>query len=336
MATHWLDEPTLPGEASEYMHVHTEKRGAVVIVTYNCAGYIRGCLASLRRVADQWEVITVDNGSRDDTVQVIASEFPWATLIATGANRGFSAANNTGAASATAPWILFLNPDTIVTPGALDRLVAAAAEDKASVIAPRLNEVDGRYQPGSADDRMPTFLSLVLSALLPPAVRPTRLTRQGTGPGGFDPSKPQRIARPMAAAVMIRRDLFQSIGGFDERFHPIWFEDVDLSKRLLEAGYEIWYEPSAVITHVGQHTLTMYNLTAVLAMWNANMIRYARKHMPRQAGILRVIAAFGMLLRALVRAADPRFIRATPGHVRLAWQMIRHSDESRWYDVPRR
>jgi GT2 family glycosyltransferase len=161
--------------------------GAVVIVTYNCAGYIRGCLESLRHAADGWEVITVDNGSGDDTVQVIAKEFPWATLIATGANRGFSAGNNTGAARATAPWLFFLNPDTIVSPGALDALLAAAAEHRATVIAPRLNEPDGRYQPGSADDRLPTFTSLALNVLLPPGIRPTKLSRRGTGPGGFDP-----------------------------------------------------------------------------------------------------------------------------------------------------
>lgn len=137
----------------------------------------------------------------------------------------------------------------------------------------------------------------------------------------------------MAAAVMIRRDVYAAIGGFDERFHPIWFEDVDLCKRLIDAGYEIWYDPSAAITHVGQHTLTMYNLTAVMAMWNANMIRYARKHFPRWAGFLRVVAMVGTVLRAFVRGLQPRFTRAALGHLRLAWRMARYSDESRWYDL---
>jgi N-acetylglucosaminyl-diphospho-decaprenol L-rhamnosyltransferase len=310
--------------------------GAVVIVTYNCAAYVRGCLESLRGDAERWEVIAVDNGSRDDTIKVISTEFPWVKLIATGANRGFSAGNNTGASAARAPWLLFLNPDTVVSPGALEKLLAVANDRGATVIAPRLNEPDGRYQPGSADDRMPTFIALAADALLPPAIRPRSLSRRGTGAGGLDPAKPQKIERPMAAAVMIRRDVYESVGGFDERFHPIWFEDVDLSKRLTAQGHEIWYEPSAVITHVGRHTLTMYNVTAVQAMWNANLIRYARKQLPAwQAAALRWIATVGVVLRGLIRAVDPRFMRAAPGHFRLAWRMVAYSDESRWYDVKR-
>ena len=309
--------------------------GTVVIVTYNCAGYIRGCLQSLRPEVENWEVIVVDNGSRDDTTQVVSREFPWAKLIATGANRGFSAANNTGAAAATAPWLFFLNPDTIVIPGALETLLAAANARRATVIAPRMNEPDGRYQPGSSDDRMPTFISLLVEALLPKPVRP-ELIRRGTGPGGFDPARAQMVERPMAAAVMIRRDVYEAVGGFDERFHPIWFEDVDLSKRLRDRGHEIWYEPAAVITHVGNHSRTLYNLVAVQAMWNANMVRYARKNFPGwQAATLRASAAAGIVIRGFARIFDPRFVRAVPGHLRLGWRMARYADESRWYDVKR-
>jgi len=314
--------------------VRPSRIGAVVIVTYNSAGYVRGCLNSLRGSADRWEVIVIDNDSRDDTVAVIAAEFPWVRLVATGANRGFSAGNNAGAALATASWIVFLNPDTIVAAVALDIMVASAERHAAPAIAPRLVGADGRYQAGSADDRMPTFLALSLNALLPPVLRPARLSRRGTGSGGFDPDRAQTVQRPMAAAMMIRRDVFEAVGGFDERFRPVWFEDVDRCKQLLERGYEIWYEPAAVITHVGQHTLTMFNSTAVMAMWNANLIRYARKHMPAwQATALRAFAAVGMVLRALVRAIDPRFMRAVPGHLRLAWLMVRYYDESRWYEL---
>src|ERR1041385_3031409 len=125
--------------------------GSVVIVTYNCASYIRECLASLREWSDRWEVVVADNGSSDDTLAVIAKEFPWVKTVAIGANIGFSFANNKGAASTSAPWLFFLNPDTIVTPGAIDALMESATKSNRLVLAPRLNNRDGTYQIGSAD-----------------------------------------------------------------------------------------------------------------------------------------------------------------------------------------
>src|SRR4051812_44440648 len=209
--------------------------GSVVIVTYNCASFIRECLDSLRGWADRWEVVVADNGSSDDTLGVIATEFPWVKTVALGANIGFSFANNRGAAVTTAPWLLFLNPDTIVTAGALDALMESATKHDDAVMVPRLNNRDGTYQIGSAGDRFPTFKSLVLKAILPPSLRPASIRTRGIGPGGFDPTRRQTVDVPAGAAILIRRDVFERVGGWDDRFKPVWFEDYDLCKRLIEA-----------------------------------------------------------------------------------------------------
>src|SRR4051794_28366104 len=130
--------------------------GAIVIVTYNSGRHIRACLASLVNEQESWEVIVIDNGSKDDTRGIVTREFPWARLIDAGSNIGFSAASNMGARSSDAPLLLFLNPDTIVSAGALDRLVAAIEESGAAVVAPRLNGVDGEYQVEAAELKLPT------------------------------------------------------------------------------------------------------------------------------------------------------------------------------------
>src|SRR4051812_39344186 len=96
--------------------------GAVAIVTHNCREYIGECLDSLAPWKSSWQVAVVDNGSRDGTGAFIREQYPWVRLAEAGANIGFSAACNAGAAATTAPLILFLNPDTIVQPNALDIL----------------------------------------------------------------------------------------------------------------------------------------------------------------------------------------------------------------------
>lgn len=316
------------------MHDHAPLVGSIVIVTYNCRDYIRECLSSLTACRERWEVIVVDNGSSDGTLTTVRSGFPWVHLVDSGANIGFAAACNAGAAVATTPWVFFLNPDTIVTDGALDTLIESATLLGATVMAPRLNGGDGRYQAESAELRLPTFRQLLSESFLLHRLLPRAMGASSTTLPGFDPTKRRLVEYPIGAALLVRRDVFAAQGGFDERFHPIWFEDIDLCRRLGEAGHAIWYEPSALIVHVRQHTLGLFTTTAVRAMFNANQIRYARKHYaPWQAGVLRGATAAGTMLRAVLRIPHPR---VALGHLRLAWRMIRHSDELRWYveDIP--
>jgi N-acetylglucosaminyl-diphospho-decaprenol L-rhamnosyltransferase len=314
------------------MQSTTAPVGAVAIVTHNCRGYIDECLDSLREAAADWEVVIVDNGSSDGTIQLIRQAYPWVRLVEAGANIGFSAACNAGAAATTAPWILFLNPDTITRGNAPCVLLETAKRKNLTVVAPRLTDREGNYQYASAELRLPSFAYFTLEYLLVNRLWPRNPWRRRADVADFDPLKERVIEQPIGAAFLVRRDVFEAIGGFDERFHPLWFEDVDICKRLTEAGHEIWYEPRAEIVHIGQHTLPLFTTTRVRAMFNANAIRYVRKHFsPAEAAAMRGIAVAGTLLRTIVRAFQPGAFRVVREHVALIGRMIRFSDESRWY-----
>lgn len=307
------------------------QRGAVAIVTYNAAAHIRECLASLEPFRATWQVAVADNGSTDGTIEIIRREFPWVRLVEVGANVGCSAGCNRAAAATDAPWVLFLNPDTIVPAGSLDRLLPLVESAGAVVAAPRVNGVDGEYQPRSADRLLPTFRTLFLESILAHHLLPRRVWFRMTQIRGFDPRTTRRVEQPISAALLVRRDVLDGLGGFDERFRPIWFDDVDLCRRIIDAGHEILYVAEVSITHIGQHTLPFFSSTVVLSRWNANMLRYARKHFPPwQAGLLRGGAIAGAIMRGLLRGLHPRSRKAAPGHFALAARMTRSADESRW------
>jgi N-acetylglucosaminyl-diphospho-decaprenol L-rhamnosyltransferase len=306
--------------------------GTIVVVTYNSADCIGDCLQSLTGAQRSWDIVVVDNASRDDTREIISARFPWARLLAQPANLGLAPAYNLGAAAAKAPLILFLNSDTIVQDGALDRMVAALESTGAAAVVPRLNWPDGRYQRESAERRTPGFSYLALECLLLHRVIWWG-GRRGDADTSFDPSLPQFVEQPISAALLVRAALFRELGGFDGRFVPIWFDDTDFCKRLDEAGARIWYVPDAVVVHLRQHSLPLFTATQVRAIWNANLLRYARKHFTDfQSSMLRGAAVVGTVMRGLVQLANPRRFTAGLGHFLLALRMIRYSDESRWYE----
>jgi GT2 family glycosyltransferase len=190
--------------------------------------------------------------------------------------------------------------------------------------------MDGEYQVEGAELRLPSFAYMSLEAGLVHRLWPR--TRRNAVLSGFDPTKPRLLERPSTAAFLMRRDVFEKLGGFDERFRPAWFEDIDLCKRIIDGGGTIHYVPDAVITHVGRSTIPLFSTISVLAMWDANRLRYTRKHFsPWQAAVMRGLTIFGTLLRGAVRAVNPRTAKSLPGHLRLAWRMARYSDESKWY-----
>lgn len=305
--------------------------GTIVVVTYNSADCIGECIESLSSARARWDVVVVDNASRDETLEIIRSRFPWVRLLAQSVNLGLAPAYNLGAAASTAPLILFLNSDTVAQEGALDRLVSAIESTGAAAVVPRLNGPDGQYQQQSAERLTPTFTYLVLESLLLHRVI-WRGGRRGDARTDFDPSAAQPVEQPISAAFLIRSSVFRDVGRFDERFVPIWFDDTDFCKRLGESGHVIRYVPDAVIVHLRQHSLPLLTTTGVRAIWNANLIRYARKHFsPLQAAILRVVAIAGTVIRGAIQLASLSRAAAGLGHFRLATRMIRHSDESRWY-----
>jgi len=274
--------------------------GSIIIVTFNSAEPLEACL---RSVSDpDWERIVVDNASRDDTL-ARARAVAGVQVIGNRENRGFAAAANEGARAAGGELLLFLNPDMVAEPGALAALRAAVAPEGVAAAGGRLLNPDGTTQVGFAVRRFPTLAAALAETLLLNRLFPGNLWNRRYRCLEFDYDRPAEVEQPAGACLLVHRSAWDAVGGFDESFHPLWFEDVDLCRRLRVRGGKILYEPRARFRHAGAHSLASLGPGERQLYWYRNLLRYFRKHHGALAvAALRAAILFGMLLRMLVAA----------------------------------
>ncbi len=274
--------------------------GSIIIVTFNSARHIEACLRSLSDPA--WERIVVDNASSDATCEA-ARAVSGTQVLANPDNRGFAAAANQGARAARGDLLLFLNPDVQAQPGALAALRATATNTSAGALAGRLLDSTGTTQVGFTFRRLPTLATALAETLLLNRVWPGNPLNRRYRCVDFDYDRPAEIEQPAGACLLVKRRAWESLGGFDPRFFPLWFEDVDLCRRLQQAGWTILYEPQARFVHAGAHSLATVADRDRQLYWYQNLLRYFRKHHSRLAvAVLRVAIFKGMLLRMLAVA----------------------------------
>jgi len=226
----------------------------VIVVTYNSRAAARRCLetAAADVRGHEWRAIVVDNASRDDTVASLTG-LERTTVIANGVNAGFGAAVNQAAAAADAPLLWILNPDCVVHPGAFAALVAALdAHQDCAIAAPQLLNADGSVQ-ASARGNPTAWTGLfgrhsLLTRLFPRAPQARRnLPAQDLVASGVESAPVDWV---MGAAMLVRRDRFEAVGGFDPGYFLYW-EDADLCRRLWVRGWSTRYVPGARVTHAG-------------------------------------------------------------------------------------
>ena len=219
------------------LHVSLEAEGVgisdigVVVVTHGSASTIEACLARLLAARDVFRVVVIDNASPDDTVarvRAMAAREPRLTLVANDDNRGFSAGCNQGATAISAPWIAFVNPDLYVERDTLSRLVRhARSRAGAGLLGVELVDEPGLVDPASrrADPSLREQL--------------VHLGRRDALYLGRDPAAALQPVDAVAGALMLMPTvLFARIGGFDEGYR-LHAEDLDLCRRVREAGYEV-------------------------------------------------------------------------------------------------
>ena len=247
---------------------------AAVIITYNSEEVILSCLDALAELAPEIGATVVDNASTDRTVELVRQR-SGVKLVANRDNRGFAGAANQGFAVTSGDPILLLNPDVrLRTP--LAPLIQACREH--GLAAGQLTGPDGRVQAGFSIRRFPTPLTLAfellgINRLWPgnPVNRRYRyLDRDLTLEGPVD--------QPAGAFLMARRDAWDRLGGFDEDFHPVWFEDVDFCLRAAEAGYRIQYVPQVQAEHRGGHSVRKLPAARKEVYWYDSLLRYGAKH----------------------------------------------------------
>jgi GT2 family glycosyltransferase len=252
------------------------------------------CLESLRANQDVGhEVIVVDNASHDDTLEMLRG-FPEARVIANQDNRGFAAANNQALTVATGDYLLLLNPDTVVPPGALRELLNfAASQPEAGVIGPRLLNPDGSLQASCR--RFPTVrAALIRHTVLERLLRHAAATRDYLM-SDWDHQTPRDVDWVSGACLLVRRAAWEQVGPLDEGFY--WgSEDVDYCFRMHRAGWRVMYTPQPAITHaVGRSTTQV--IVPTIIRTHRSMQRLYAKHLARSwAG--RVAVTVGVWLRA--------------------------------------
>ena len=219
---------------------------SVIIVNYNVRPYLTACLDSVQRALEgiESEVFVVDNHSDDDSVEVISRDYAWVHLINNRENLGFSKANNIAIRQAQGEYILLLNPDTVVAEETLKGVIDFMDQHpKAGGAGVRMHNADGTLAPESR------------RAIPTPFVAARKML-------GFNKryymsylswDAPAQIEVVSGAFMLLRHKAIYEVGMLDEDFF-MYGEDIDLSYRLLQGGWQNWYLPYDIVHYKGQST----------------------------------------------------------------------------------
>lgn len=287
---------------------------SVVVVNWNSGQFLEQCLAALRRHCPGREIVVVDNGSDDGSADCAAGPDPKLKLIRNAANLGFAAANNIGWRSCAGDLILFLNPDVECLGCSVDIMEQTMSlRPDCWACAGRLLPADAKGSRDAYVRRFPTLSSVAAEQLLLDEIWPGNPWTRRYRMTGEDLDGLQEVEQPAAACLMVRRDRIDDLRGFDEAFRPAWFEDVDLCRRIREAGGKVLLQPAARFRHHGGYSLDRLPYEQFLEHYHANQIRYFEKHHGRSAArrVRRMIIA-GLRLRAVLSAF--RFRAVTRRH----------------------
>jgi GT2 family glycosyltransferase len=247
---------------------------AVAIVNYNTREHLRACLATVQSEAPS-QTVVVDNASSDGSAEMVRAEYPWVTLHANQTNRGYGAAANQAIASCTAQYVLLLNSDTLLQPGALQALsIHLDLYPRAAVVGPRLENVDGTLQ-ASCYPFPGTLQWLLDNDTLAQLMRHVPILRNHllrTWPH----TQVRVVPAVKGAALAIRCEAFEAVGGFDESFF-LFFEELDLCSRLITAGWQVHFAPVTTVMHVGGASTKQYS-TAMAVQFFTGLIQFLHKH----------------------------------------------------------
>jgi hypothetical protein len=278
-----------------------ETHTVVVIPSWNSGDLLARCLDSLDGQGDGLELLVVDNGSTDGTLELLRERR--VEHVSLPRNIGFAAAVNLGVGRTSAPTVMALNADTVLAPGAVRALTAGLATDPALAgVQPRILQLEGEEPVDSVGARLYSA-GMALTA-------DGRAIETGAGDAQSDAwMRGREIFGVCGAACLLRRELFTQLGGYDESYVS-FYEDVDLNVRARIAGWRFSYVPEAVVWHVGN------------ASWQVGFERpgaenarlVARNRIATQAKFMPIAALPRLAVveaGAVARAARQRRLRAT-------------------------
>ena len=272
---------------------------SVIIVSYNVKHYLEQCLLSLKRAVEgiETEVFVVDNHSRDGSVEYLSDRFPDVNFIASNHNLGFSRANNVAIRQCVGEYVLLLNPDTIVAESTVaDVLNFMDGHPKAGGVGVKMLKTDGMVAMESRRGLPTPMTSFYKMSGL--CARYPESRRFGHYYMSYLPwDKPAQIEVISGAFFMLRHDALDKTGLLDEDFF-MYGEDIDLSYRLLKAGYENWYVPSPILHYKGESTQRS-SFRYVHVFYEAMLI-FFRKHYGHMSLVITAPIKFAIYVKATV------------------------------------
>ncbi len=233
---------------------------SIIIINWNGGELLRRTVESIvgSPPSISYEVIVVDNASIDNSLATLLNSDLTGELndsgrlriIENGDNRGFGRANNQAFILSNAPLLFLLNPDTEVTEGSIDRLISTVkSSSRIAAAGPRLLNADGSLQI-SAWRNPPSAWEILLSQLKIYLLLPRRFRGELLLGGHWDHKRERPVPMLSGAAIVVRREVIEAVGGFDERFH-MYGEDNEWCLRIVRAGWQLIFQPHAVILHHG-------------------------------------------------------------------------------------
>ncbi len=280
-------------------------RLSVIIVNHNAGDLLAACV---RSVVGAWpgrmggEVVVVDTASTDGSWEQVMAEYGQVRLVRLEANVGYGAALNQGLSLFPADFVLLLNPDTQVMPGAIDRLLGTLEENpRAALAGPRLAYPDGRPQHSAF--KFPNLIQVGVDLFPDLLGRLYDSPLNGRYPAAvYAAGRPFRVDFVLGACMLGRYRALAEVGFFDEAFF-MYCEEIDLAFRLRRAGWEILCEPRALVIHHGGATTGKVRAEAFRWLWESRFKLFARYYP----------APFRLAARFLLRLAASRAARARSG-----------------------
>jgi len=288
-----------------------------VVVRWRGGDEVSRCLKSLLDLGGPRleRVVLVDSGSGDGGAERLAAKFADVRVVALAENHGFAHAADRGAAEGCAPLLLMLNPDIEITPSAVDSL-ASLLDERPHVAGavPLLEDMAGASQHRWQLRNLPTVFGLALGV-------------PGTPVFSSPPATPVEVAQPAAAAWLVRRSVWETLGGLDPTFAPAWWEDVDFCARLraglvtadfpCDEGFVV--QPAARLRHAGGSSVSALGDAAFLTAYYRNLLHYAARHHPGHLGLIRRGLRVSLAGRALLRPARSQAYKAAMAATTRDW-----------------
>ncbi|MEA3403316.1 MAG: glycosyltransferase family 2 protein [Armatimonadota bacterium] len=268
---------------------------SVCIVSWNVADDLRACLKSIRgqHTPPTFEIIVADNASSDESVAMLREHFPEVKVIVNERNLGFARACNQTLRAARGRYLLVLNPDTVLEPDALEKLVAVAdAHPQAGIVAPKLVYPDGSLQHSCR--RFPTITAAVFRNTLLGRVFPNATAASRYIMADRDHDTEQEVDWASGACLLIRREAYEEVGELDEGF--VWgSEDVDYCLRMHQAGWTVLYSPVTTVVHAVGRSSDQAVIRTILRT-HRGMFRLYSKHFARNP-LAKALVFLGVWLR---------------------------------------